>query len=67
VPNQSGDGQHLPHLTVSVDMFDHLRIFEAEPFDVFTVQPASVATSATVAPPGSFSGPGPRRLSVPAK
>jgi hypothetical protein len=43
VPNQIGDGKYFPHLTVGVDTFDHLKIIEAEPFDAFTVHPASVA------------------------
>jgi hypothetical protein len=32
VPNQIGDGNYLPHLTVGVDTFAHLKIIEAEPF-----------------------------------
>jgi hypothetical protein len=43
VPNQIGDGKYFPHLTVGVDTFDHLKMIEAEPFDSFTVHPASVA------------------------
>ena len=43
VPNQIGDGKYFPHLTVGVDTFEHLKIIEAEPFDSFTVHPASVA------------------------
>jgi hypothetical protein len=43
VPNQIGDGNYFPHLTVGVDTFDHLKIIEAEPFDAFTVHPATIA------------------------
>jgi hypothetical protein len=43
VPNQIGDGKYFPHLTVGVDTFEHLKVIEAEPFDAFTVHPASVA------------------------
>ena len=43
VPAQIGDGKYFPHLTVGVAKFDDLKIIEAEPFDAFTVHPASVA------------------------
>ncbi len=43
VPNQIGDGNYFPHLTVGVDTFEHLKIIEAEPFVAFHVHPASVA------------------------
>jgi hypothetical protein len=43
VPNQIGDGNYFPHLTVGVDTFDHLKVIEAEPFDPFPVHAASVA------------------------
>jgi hypothetical protein len=43
VPNQIGDGKYFPHLTVGIDMFEHLKVIEAEPFDAFEVHPASVA------------------------
>jgi len=43
VTNQIGEGKYFPHLTVGVDTFDHLKVIEAEPFDAFTVHPASVA------------------------
>ena len=43
VPDQIGDGNYFPHLTVGIATFDDLKVIEAEPFDTFTVHPASVA------------------------
>jgi hypothetical protein len=43
VPAQIGAGKYFPHLTVGVAKFEDLKIIEAEPFDAFTVHPASVA------------------------
>jgi hypothetical protein len=43
VPNQIGEGNYLPHLTVGVATFDDLKVIEAEPFDAFPVHPVSVA------------------------
>ncbi len=43
VPAQIGAGNYLPHLTVGAATFEDLKIIEAEPFDAFTVHPASVA------------------------
>jgi hypothetical protein len=43
VPNQIGEGNYLPHLTVGVATFDDLKVIEAEPFDAFAVHPVSVA------------------------
>jgi hypothetical protein len=43
VPDQIGAGKYFPHLTVGVATFDDLKIIEAEPFEAFTVRPASVA------------------------
>jgi hypothetical protein len=43
VPAQIGAGNYLPHLTVGAAKFDDLKVIEAEPFDEFTVYPASVA------------------------
>jgi hypothetical protein len=43
VPNQIGEGNYFPHLTVGVDTFEHLEIIEAEPFAAFAVHPAGMA------------------------
>jgi hypothetical protein len=43
VPAQIGAGKYVPHLTVGAAKFDDLKTIEAEPFDAFTVHPASVA------------------------
>jgi hypothetical protein len=43
VPDQVGEGNYFPHLTVGVATFDDLEVIEAEPFDAFPVHPASVA------------------------
>ena len=43
VPDQIGDGNYLPHITVGVARFDDLEVIEAEPFDAFAVHPTSVA------------------------
>ena len=43
VPDQIGDGNYLPHITVGVARFDDLEVIEAEPFDAFAVHPSSVA------------------------
>ena len=43
VPDQIGQGNYLPHLTVGIAKFDDLKIIEAEPFDSFSVHPADVA------------------------
>jgi hypothetical protein len=42
-PNQIGEGKYFPHLTVGVATFDDLEVIEAEPFDAFSIHPASVA------------------------
>ena len=43
VPAQIGDGNYFPHITVGVATFDDLKVIEAEPFETFTVHPASVS------------------------
>jgi hypothetical protein len=43
VPDEIGAGKYFPHLTVGVATFDDLRTIEAEPFEAFSVHPASVA------------------------
>jgi hypothetical protein len=43
VPNQIGESNYLPHLTVGVATFDDLKVIEAEPFGAFPVHPVSVA------------------------
>ena len=43
VPNQIGDGNYLPHITVGVAKFDDLKVIEAEPFDAFPVHPSGVS------------------------
>jgi hypothetical protein len=43
VPDQIGAGKYQPHLTVGVATFEDLKEIEAEPFDAFSVHPASVA------------------------
>jgi hypothetical protein len=43
VPNQIGEGNYLPHITVGVAKFDDLKVIEAEPFEAFAVHPASVS------------------------
>jgi hypothetical protein len=43
VPDQIGEGNYLPHLTVGVAKFDDLKVIEDEPFEPLTVHPAGVA------------------------
>jgi hypothetical protein len=43
VPNQTGDGKYLFHITVGVAKFDDLKVIEAEPLDAFAVHPKSVS------------------------
>jgi hypothetical protein len=56
VPNQIGEGNYLPHITVGVAKFNALKIIESEPFDAFTVHLANVAVYhlATTAPPANY-------------
>jgi hypothetical protein len=43
VPDQIGEGNYLPHLTVGVATFEDLEVIEAEPFEAIDVHPADVA------------------------
>jgi hypothetical protein len=44
VPNQIGSG-YIAHITVGFGTLDDLEVIEAEPFDTFSVRPASVSVS----------------------
>jgi hypothetical protein len=43
VPAQIGAGKYIAHITVGFATLDDLKAIEAEPFDAFPVQPASLA------------------------
>jgi hypothetical protein len=43
VPEQIGEGNYLPHLTVGAAKFEDLAVIEAEPFEPSNVHPAGVA------------------------
>jgi hypothetical protein len=43
VPNQIGEGNYLPHITVGLAKFDDLEIIEAEPFGAFAVRPTNIS------------------------
>jgi hypothetical protein len=43
VPAQIGAGTYIAHITVGFATLDDLKVIEAEPFDAFAVQPASIA------------------------
>jgi hypothetical protein len=43
VPNQIGESNYVPHLTVGVATFEDLEVIEAEPFDAIDVHPTGLA------------------------
>jgi hypothetical protein len=43
VPAQVGPERFVAHLTLGFATLDDLKVIEAEPFDAFAVQPASIA------------------------
>ena len=43
MPAQIGPGKYIAHITVGFATLDDLKDIEAEPFEEFYVQPASVA------------------------